>query len=73
MWKPKLCVKKFIKNIINPPSIEFKISLNIIFIGTINIFPIIKIKQIQAIKVSIVVKSIIIPPILIYMIACMLL
>lgn len=73
IWKLKLCANIFIKNMINPPSKEFIISLNIIFIGTIKSLHIIKIKQMQAIKVSIVVKSIPIPPILIYMMACIVL
>ena len=58
IWKFNPCAKKFIIKINRPPSIEFKINLNINFNGMINNLPMINIKQIQAINVSVAVKFI---------------
>ena len=48
MWNPKFAPIRFIKYIVNPPSIEFKTNFIIFCIGTIKIFPNIKIKQTHA-------------------------
>ena len=48
---------RLIINIVRPPSTELIISLNIIFIGIINIFPNMNKKKIQAIYVIILFKS----------------
>ena len=58
IWKLKKEPIKLIINIVNPPRIEFKINLSIVFIGTINILPNINKKKIQAIYVIILLKSI---------------
>ena len=57
IWNPKLAPIKLITYITIPPNIEFIISFNIFFNGTIKILPIINIKQIQA-KYVIIFKSI---------------
>lgn len=49
MWKLKNDPIILIKNIVNPPSIEFITNFNIIFIGKINILPNINKNKIQAI------------------------
>ena len=57
IWKLKKDPIKLIINIVNPPRTEFKTNLSIVFIGTINIFPNMNKKKIQAIYVIILLKS----------------
>lgn len=57
IWKLKKDPIKLIINIVNPPRIEFKTNLSIVFIGTINIFPNMNKKKIHAIYVIILLKS----------------
>lgn len=57
IWKLKNEPIKFIKNITSPPSTEFNTNLRIVFIGTINTFPNINKKKIQAIYAIILLKS----------------
>ena len=58
IWNSKKEPIKLIINIINPPSTEFITNLHIIFIGTINILPNINKKNIHAMYVIILLKSI---------------
>lgn len=48
IWKSNIAPIQLIPYIINPPSIEFNISFNILLIGSINILPNINKKQIHA-------------------------
>ena len=56
IWKLKKEPIKLIINITSPPSTEFITNLKIVFIGTINIFPNINKKKIQAINAIILLK-----------------
>lgn len=58
IWKLKNEPIRFIINIVIPPSIEFTTNFNIVFIGTINIFPNINKNIMQAIYVIILLNSI---------------
>ena len=57
IWNPHKEPIILIINIVNPPSTEFIINFNIVFIGTINIFPNINKKNIQAIYAIILLES----------------
>lgn len=57
IWNPQNEPIRLIINITNPPSTEFKTNLSIVFIGTINIFPNMNKKNIQAIYAIILLKS----------------
>lgn len=57
IWKLKNDPTRLIINITNPPSTEFITNFTIVFKGTINIFPNINKKNIQAIYAIILLKS----------------